>query len=149
VASSHLNTKGGVMLMDAFSKIYGPLLPEEHQVPNTAWKVNKAAGEVPQLVTYYDVCPGQDCHVFVGDELSSCPECGSPRKIVRQPRELLCTDVLGRLKQMFAIPELAQAFKYPTTRARGDGDIWDGELMRDIPEDRPLTTIYLLLSSDG
>ena len=50
---------------------------------------------------------------------------------------------------MFSNKKLAKAFEYAVSRKSGDGDVWDGSMMRDIPMSQRLCVLEFSLSSDG
>jgi hypothetical protein len=84
-----------------------------------------------------------------GDERQICPEkgCGEIRT---QKRQLLLLNVRQRLRRIFANPKFAKLFTYPATRKKGDGDIWDAEVMENVDEmNYGRNVIELILSSDG
>ena len=50
---------------------------------------------------------------------------------------------------MFSNKKLAKAFEYAVSRKSGDGDVWDGSMMRDIPMSQRLCVLEFSVSSDG
>jgi hypothetical protein len=50
---------------------------------------------------------------------------------------------------MFRTPELAKALRHPIERTRGDGDIWDGEHLKDWTDAMKKNILPLAFSSDA
>jgi hypothetical protein len=44
---------------------------------------------------------------------------------------MLVFNAAKTIQQMYEVPELASALKYPISRETGDGDVWDGALLKD------------------
>jgi hypothetical protein len=42
-------------------------------------------------------------------------------------------DIAVTIRQMFGVRQLAEAFEYAYHRVPGDGDVWDGRVLRDVP----------------
>jgi hypothetical protein len=54
------------------------------------------------------------------------------------------------LKEMFKLPVLAKALRYPVDRQTDrDGDCWDGSLLRKWTEEDKTNTLPITLSSDA
>lgn len=62
---------------------------------------------------------------------------------------MLVFDVADHLKRLYDVPELAKAMRYPLDRKEGDGDVWDGELLRKWTKEMILKIIPLAFSSDA
>jgi hypothetical protein len=149
VADNDLSQTGAVKLLGVLHHYYTPLLPPECEIPHTLHMLKKKAGMVGSSSLLLDVCHA-DHHVYdETDERTKCPRCWLPRK-TKTPHQLLVPDVADRLRRMFAVPELAKAFRYPKTREKGDGDVWDGKDLKDTcVEVEGGVLACLALSSDG
>ena len=101
-----------------------------HNLPATGHQLKRVTSCVRGTSMLYHACPKCD-YVFDGDQ-GVCTPCGLPR-MLRVKRQVLVNDVGSQITRMFANPMLARAFGYAATRVPGDGDVWDGEVMRDIP----------------
>ena len=99
-------------------------------LPATVYQLKKVTECRPGNAKLMHVCPVCD-FVFDGDH-AVCTPCGVPPR-VRVKRQLLVNDVSVTIRQMFAVPKLAEALEYAFHRRPGDGDVWDGRIMRDIP----------------
>ena len=99
-------------------------------LPSTAYQLKNMTNCRPGQAKLLHVCSVCD-FVFDGDQ-EVCTPCGLPPRM-RVKRQLLVNDVRVTIQQMFALPKLAEAFEYAFHRQPGDGDVWDGGVMRDIP----------------
>ena len=98
-------------------------------LPATKYQLKRITSCVRGAAKLYHTCPKCD---FVFKDGQGVCTCGIP-PMLRVKRQLLVNDVPARIKRMFANPMLARAFGYAATRVPGDGDVWDGAIMRDIP----------------
>ena len=55
------------------------------------------------------------------------------RERERVKRQIIVNDIAVTIREMFAVPQLAEAFEYASHRVPGDGDVWDGRVLRDVP----------------
>lgn len=62
---------------------------------------------------------------------------------------MLVFDGADHIQRMFRVPELARAFSYPINREKGDGDVWDGEILKQWTDLMIRKIIALSFSSDG
>jgi hypothetical protein len=62
---------------------------------------------------------------------------------------MLVFDVAAHLRRIYEVPALARAMRYPLNREEGDGDVWDGTLLKQWTEDMMLKIIPLAFSSDA
>ena len=99
-------------------------------LPATPYQLKRITSCVRGAAQLYHVCP--KCDFVFNDGQGVCIPCGLP-PMLRVKRQLLVNDVGARIQRMFANPMLARAFGYAATRVPGDGDVWDGTIMRDIP----------------
>ena len=105
-----------------------------HNLPATGHQLKRVTSCVRGTAKLYHACPKCD-YLFNGDQ-GVCTPCGLP-PMLRVIRQLLVNDVGAQITRMFANPMLGRAFGYAVTRVPGDGDVWDGEVMRDIPTGTP------------
>jgi hypothetical protein len=99
-------------------------------LPATPYQLKRITSCVRGAAKLYPACP--KCDFVFNDGQGVCIPCGLP-PMLRVKRQLLVNDVGARIQRMFANPMLARAFGYAATRVPGDGDVWDGAIMRDIP----------------
>jgi hypothetical protein len=99
-------------------------------LPATPYQLKRITKCVRGEAKLYNACP--KCDFVFNDGQGVCIPCGLPPAL-RVKRQLLVNDVGARIQRMFANPMLARAFGYAATRVPGDGDVWDGAIMRDIP----------------
>ena len=119
-------------------------LPDIAALPNTRYRIEQSAypsmgpGEGFELL---DLCNKHDtlvgngvvCPHRVGvgrgraQVFTACGQGPDPR------RQLLRMKLDDRITEMFAVPELAEAFDYRSTRKPGDGDIFDKCQRLNIP----------------
>ena len=99
-------------------------------LPATPYQLKRITSCVRGAAKLYHACP--KCDFVFNDGQGVCIPCGLP-PMQRVKRQLLVNDVGSRIQRMFANPMLARAFGYAATRVPGDGDVWDGAIMRDIP----------------
>lgn len=99
-------------------------------LPCTAYQLKRLTDCRPGNARLLHVCPV--CDFVFDDAQPVCAPCGLPPRL-RVKRQLLVNDVSVMIKQMFAVPKLAHAMEYASTRRTGDGDVWDGRVMRGIP----------------
>jgi hypothetical protein len=99
-------------------------------LPATAYQLKKITACRPGNAKLVHVCPVCD-FVFDGDQ-QLCTPCGLPPRM-RHTRQMLLNDVSITIKQMFGVPQIAEAFEYAFHRKPGDGDVWDGSVMQGIP----------------
>ena len=99
-------------------------------LPATPYQLKRITSCVRGAAKLYHACP--KCDFVFNDGQGVCIPCGLP-PMLRVKRQLLVNDVGARIQRMFANPMLARAFGYAATRVPGDGDVWDGAIMRDIP----------------
>ena len=97
-------------------------------LPATKYKLKGMTALAPTC-RLLPVCP--ECDFVFDRDQTQCAPCGLPRP--RSKRQLLVNAVGARLKQMYGNKKLAQALAYATTRVPGDGDVWDGRVLRDMP----------------
>ena len=108
----------------AFGRFFGSTLPA------TAYQLKNITACQPGNAKLLPVCPVCD---FVFDtQQHACAPCGIPPRM-RAQRQLLVNDITETIKQMYGNPRLAEALEYAFHRRPGDGDVWDGEVMKDIP----------------
>jgi hypothetical protein len=100
------------------------------RLPASAYQLKKITQCRSGHAKLLDVCPACD-FVFDGGQ-PTCAPCNLPPR-TRVKRQLLINDVGARIRKMFSNPMLAEAFEYGANRRSGDGDVWDGRVMRDIP----------------
>ena len=62
---------------------------------------------------------------------------------------MLVFNAAKTIQQMYEVPELANALKYPISRETGDGDVWDGALLKDWTDEMKTNVLPLAFSSDG
>ena len=62
---------------------------------------------------------------------------------------MLVFDVAAHIKRIYEVPELAKAMRYPLDRDKGDGDVWDGKLLKEWTDEMILKIIPLVFSSDA
>ena len=108
--------------------VYGRVLDEK--LPATVYQLRRLTKCSPGNAKLFHVCPVCD-FVFVGDS-PVCDPCGRPPR-KRVPRQLIVNDIAVTIRQMFGVPQLAEAFEYAYHRVPGDGDVWDGRVLRDVP----------------
>jgi hypothetical protein len=99
-------------------------------LPATPYQLKRITSCVRGAAKLYHACP--KCDFVFNDGQGVCIPCGLP-PMLRVKRQLLVNDVGARIQRMFGNPMLARAFGYAATRVPGDGDVWDGAIMRDIP----------------
>ena len=99
-------------------------------LPATAYQLKKITACRPGNAKLVHVCPVCD-FVFDADQ-QLCTPCGLPPRM-RHKRQMLVNDVKITISQMFGVPRLAEAFEYAYHRKPGDGDVWDGSVMQEIP----------------
>ena len=99
-------------------------------LPATPYQLKRITSCVRGAAKLYHACP--KCDFVFNDGQDVCIPCGLP-PMQRVKRQLLVNDVGARILRMFVNPMLARAFGYAATRVPGDGDVWDGAIMRDIP----------------
>ena len=101
-------------------------------LPATCYRLKRESGcmEEASAAKLFDVCHTCDFVFDAGQEV--CVPCNLPPRR-RVKRQLFVNDIAARIKAMFANPFLAEALGYAATRKTGDGDVWDGEMMRNIP----------------
>jgi hypothetical protein len=100
------------------------------KLPASVYQLKKLTQCSPGHAKLFDVCPVCD-FVFLGEE-RVCDPCGLP-PLARGKRQLIVNDISVTLHQMFGVPQLAEAFEYASTRVPGDGDVWDGQVLRGMP----------------
>ena len=100
------------------------------KLPATSYQLKRITECRAGHAKLLDVCPV--CDFVFDDGQPVCDPCGEPPR-TRVKRQLLVNDVGARIRQMYLNPKLAEAFEYGATRKPGDGDVWDGKVMRDIP----------------
>lgn len=100
------------------------------KLPATAYQLKKLTNCRPGNAKLLHVCPA--CDFVFDDHQQVCTPCGLPPRI-RVKRQVLVNDIRATIQQLFAIPRLAEAFAYASIRKPGDGDVWDGRVMRGIP----------------
>jgi hypothetical protein len=101
-----------------------------NKLPATAYQLKLLTECSPGHAKLYPVCA--QCDFVFNHGQAQCLDCGlAPAR--NGKRQLLINDVAVRIRQMYANKNLAKALQYATTRATGDGDVWDGEMLRDIP----------------
>ena len=120
------------------SHVHGRLLAEE--LPATTYQLKQITKCRPGHTKLLHLCRQCD-FVFAGAE-SVCTPCGMPPR-TRVPRQLLVNDVRPTISQLFSVPKLAEALEYACHRIPGDGDVWDGDIMKDIPLGINNTFCYL------
>ena len=62
---------------------------------------------------------------------------------------MLVFDFAEYLTEMYKVPELARALRYPITRVPGDGDVWDGKLLSQWTDEMKMNILPLAFSSDA
>ena len=82
-----------------------------------------------------------------------CPLCGDPRLTLQGKRQrvMWLPDIRDKLKRTFGVKELAQAFRYALERESGDGDCWDGKVMKRIAPTvaEMVYTVHCAMCADG
>jgi hypothetical protein len=111
-------------------------------LPATAYQLKKITACRPGNAKLVHVCPVCD-FVFNGDQ-QLCTPCGLPPRL-RHTRQMLLNDVSITIKQMFGVPRIAEAFEYAFYRKPGDGDVWDGSVMQEIPLGTHAASNHLIL----
>lgn len=101
-------------------------------LPKTFYSILKKADVSNTKGMLLDVCP-QCCHVyFEGDQdETTCPQpkCGARRDNVKQ---CLLFDVKAQIQSLMADYHFAKSHHYAAEfRDEGDGDIWDGDVLRE------------------
>ena len=102
----------------------------DKKLPATVYQLRRLTKCSPGNAKLYHVCPVCD-FVFVGDSVV-CDPCGRP-PARRVKRQIIVNDIAVTIREMFAVPQLAEAFEYAAHRVPGDGDVWDGRVLRDVP----------------
>ena len=64
-------------------------------------------------------------------------------------RQMLVFDAAKTIQEMYQVPQLAHALKYPTYREPGDGDVWDGELLKEWSTEMRTNVLPFAFSSDA
>ena len=83
------------------------------------------------------------------DDVSTvCPVCGRGRQSTVS-RQLLVTSYIDRIVRMYAVPQIAYAMQYAMLRVPGDGDCWDGEILRDTTMETRASTLFFMATTDG
>jgi hypothetical protein len=108
--------------------VYGRVL--DKKLPATVYQLRRLTQCSPGNAKLFHVCPVCD-FVYVGDS-PVCDPCGRPPRR-RVPRQLIVNDIAVTMRQMFGVRQLAEAFEYAYHRVPGDGDVWDGRVLRDVP----------------
>jgi hypothetical protein len=101
-----------------------------NKLPASVYQLKKITQCSPGTAKLLHVCARCD-YVFVGDA-TICEPCGLPPS-TRVQRQLMVNDISVTLQEMFNVPSLAQAFEYACHRQPGNGDVWDGRVLRDVP----------------
>lgn len=150
IANKECNESGAARLLSLVNEYYGDDLPKNLRVPYTVHQLTKFAGKPKTTTQLLDVCARGDCHVYdTHDSRTHCPECAHIRR-TKDPRQIMLTDMPGRLARMMEVPEIARALRYPLEREPGDGDVWDGKFMaRATLGDEENLVLHLGLCSDG
>ena len=114
----------------------------------------KKSGKDPARLYTYHLCPNGD-HVFSRKSNAKyCPKCGEARydSMKRPSLKLHIFSLKDRFTRMFAVPELAEAFQYPSRRQPGNGDAWDATLLPDLQrklrDEQKDSTIFLMMCLD-
>ena len=110
------------------SHVHGKIVGEK--LPATMYQLRKLTHCSPGNAKLLHTCPVCD-FVFVG-EATVCDPCGLPPS-KRVKRQLIVYDIAVTIREMFGVPSLAEAFEYAFHRVPGDGDVWDGDVLRAVP----------------
>jgi hypothetical protein len=102
----------------------------DKNLPATVYQLRKLTHCSPGNAKLLNVCP--ECDFVFVDGALVCDSCGLPPR-TRVKRQMIVNDIGVTIQAMFAVPQLAEAFSYPSRRVRGDGDVWDGVVLRDVP----------------
>jgi hypothetical protein len=132
IADKHVTRHGAEVMGKIFEKNLLPFmtLPAGVSIPKTYYMFQKLAGFAGNKSWLCDICPKKDHHVFFPEDADTvCPKCGRDRSSERQ---MIVFDIVDRLKRIWAVPKLARALKYAMTREKGDGDVWDGQLLSGL-----------------
>jgi hypothetical protein len=158
VAVNSVSQTGAAAVSKLTRDRFSAYLPLEPELPATMYSIlkyahkgNPAHAHSPSELQV--VCPQKDCCVIELDDVltKNCTHCNArllyddntPR------REMLVTDVRDRIKRFYAQPTLARALKYPVVRTKGEGDIWDARLLRNMSEDEMMSTAQLIITCDA
>ena len=99
-------------------------------LPASTYTLKKLSKCQPGHTQLIALCP--HCDFVFNKGQAVCDPCGlPPRK--REKRKLMVHDVADSLKHMYGNVKLAEALGYAATRVPGDGDVWDGRVLKDVP----------------
>jgi hypothetical protein len=129
VVNSGLTWKGAEDMVKLFNAHCKGRMITKH-LPATAYQLKRVTSCAPGNAKLLHVC--RNCDFVFLDGQGVCTPCELP-PMMRVKRQLLVNDVGERIRRMFANPMLAEALGYAATRLPGDGDVWDGSVMREIP----------------
>ena len=126
VSNKVVTQTGAEALLTLVHNRYGDRLAPGVTIPHTFYMLKKHSDLLPGGCTYLEVCAS--CDGFIDE--GRCPDCYKVPS-GRVPREMLVTNIKARLKRMYSVPAIGQALEYPIHRQTGDGDVWDGLLLRE------------------
>ena len=101
-------------------------------LPASPYQLKRLTGCNPGDAKLFDVCP--ECDFVFNDGQDTCIACAlPPSRGAKGGKKMLVNDVAVRIKQMFGNAELARALGYAANRKVGDGDVWDGRMLSNVP----------------
>jgi hypothetical protein len=139
------------LYMAKFGHLVFPRKCTSVSLPTNMHSIKVKAGQENSKTTMPIICPRNDHIVYAPDCAPAVCPCGEPLFDAdgRPFRTMLCFDVLDRITRIWAIPRLAEALHYVTTRETGDGDAWDGSVLCDTPMEERLNSVHVALTADA
>ena len=121
-------------------------------LPRTFYTLKKNASVIEDRGIMHSICY-KCCHVFShtdqDEEVCPRPSCAVPRQISLEPRCLLF-DIRAQIRRQMNSPYTAKCHHYAAEfRRPKDGDIWDGDVLREWTVEKRLSTIAILGCTDG
>ena len=118
------------------------------ELPATQWMIKKQAGLESKQVNTLTACLKPTHSYILNTDESHCPKCGScPERASNNT--VMLPDVIKYVTKLMSFRKYAHAMKYPLTRERGDGDMWDKLPLNSKTPEEITHTIYLRLSMDA
>lgn len=100
---------------------------------------------------YFSLC--RSCGTVHTENAKVCTESGCGTKLQNKSGQTILRfakfDLLARIKAYWQTPGIAKDLLYVTTRQRGDGDVFDGDLLRSRDPQDLVNKVLLSLTGDS